>query len=226
MLHGVRWVLFDAVGTLIYADPPVAEVYFAAARQFGSSLAVAEIRNRFAAALSIEQGTDAAKLDRPPTSEAEERERWRRIVASVIDDTASSDILFEQLWAHFARPEHWRVYDDVAPALMSLSSRGIRLGIASNFDSRLHFVVAGNAALWSLEQAFVSSEIGYVKPDQRFFAAVKERLNAAAAEIMLVGDDEVNDSAGAAAAGWRNIFLDRKGGAAVAGAIRSLEELI
>jgi len=74
MLQGIRWVLFDAVGTLIEADPPVAEVYLAAARQFGSLLSVDEIQHRFAAALRVEQGVESATLDRPPTSEAQERE--------------------------------------------------------------------------------------------------------------------------------------------------------
>src|SRR5687767_8755154 len=76
LLGGVRWVLFDAVGTLIDAEPPVAEVYFAAARDFGSSQSIAEIQARFSAALVTEQGADATKLERLPTSEAQEQERW------------------------------------------------------------------------------------------------------------------------------------------------------
>jgi putative hydrolase of the HAD superfamily len=225
MLDGVRWVLFDAVGTLIDAQPPVAEAYFAAARQYGSSLSVAEIRKRFAAALRAEQGADSTRLDRPLTDEAQECERWRRIVAAVIDDAVNGDALFEQLWEHFAHPEHWRPYDDVCPALNALAQGGFRLGIASNFDARLQRIISGRIELHSIEHVFVSSEVGHIKPDPRFFAKIQERLGARPSEIMLVGDDEVNDLAGASAAGWRHVLLDRDGTCQISGAIRSLAEL-
>jgi putative hydrolase of the HAD superfamily len=209
MPGGIRWILFDAVGTLIYADPPVAKVYHAAARRFGSSLAIATIQQRFTAVLREELRTDAVSLDRPPTNEAAERDRWQRIVAAVIDDVASGEELFEQLWLHFAQPQHWRMYDDVAPTLERLRSHGFCLGIASNFDSRLEAIVAAHSALAACDAVFVSSAIGYAKPDPRFFAAVEERLGASPAEIVLVGDDEVNDVRGAAAAGWRAEYLNR-----------------
>ena len=107
-----------------------------------------------------------------------------------------------------------------------LRQRGYRLGIASNFDARLRRVVSGNTTISALEQIFVSSEIGYVKPDPRFFAAVQQRLGAAPEQIMLVGDDELNDIAGAAAAGWRNVLLSRDARCNLPGAIRSLRELL
>ena len=225
MLHGVRWVLFDAVGTLNYPDPPVAEVYFGAARQFGSSLCVSEIETRFSGALLAEQRAASGKLERPPTSEIQERERWRRIVAGVIDDVLRPEELFAQLWEHFSRSEHWGVYTDVSPALEALVDSGVRVGIASNFDARLRSVVAGLPGLQPIERFFVSSEIGFVKPDPRFFAAVQERLGATGSEIMLAGDDEVNDIAGAAAAGWRSVFLDRGGRLRVPGVIGSLTDI-
>ena len=224
MQGGIRWILFDAVGTLIYADPPVAEVYHAAAQPFGSRLPIETIRQRFAAALCAEQSAagchvhacvggpapqSGVHLLRPPTSEAAEHERWRRIVTRVIDDVENGDELFEQLWRHFAAPGHWRVYDDVPSAFYALRSRGFHVGIASNFDGRLHAIVAAHAALAACEAVFVSSEISYAKPDPRFFAHVQERLGVLPAEIVLIGDDEINDVAGATAAGWRAAYLDR-----------------
>src|SRR5687767_12237594 len=124
MLEGIHWILFDAVGTLIYADPPVADVYHAISQQFGSRLTKDEIRRRFPRALAAEHS------DSRPTSEAHERERWRRIVASVIDDVGDAkNKVFERLWQHFAQPRHWRLFDDVSTALLDLHRRGFRLGI-------------------------------------------------------------------------------------------------
>ena len=125
MLASVRAILFDAVGTLIHPDPPVADVYFEAGRRHGSRLAQIEIHRRFRAAF---QQTAAVIA----TSEERELQRWRRIVATVFDDVAQgAGPLFDELWGHFAQPQHWQVYPDVEPALKVLSDRNIKLGIAS-----------------------------------------------------------------------------------------------
>jgi putative hydrolase of the HAD superfamily len=210
------WILFDAVGTLIYPDPPVAEVYYAAGRRFGSQ---SEIEARFRLAL-------AAGQTGGPTSEANERERWRRIVRQVLDDvTTQRDALFEAMWNHFAQPQHWRLYDDAAATLEPLRGCGWKLGIASNFDSRLNNIVAGHPPLRSCDAVFVSSEVGYTKPDSRFFKAIEQRLQTHPGQILLVGDDEAADVQGATSAGWRVLLLKRDG-FCPEGAIRTLNELL
>ncbi len=219
MLNGIEWVLFDAVGTLIYPEPEVATAYHAAGREFGSRLEPAEIRTRFKAALRQSQG------ECEPTSEARERERWRGIVASVLDDVPKdAEALFERLWEHFAAPQHWRTFDDVA-VLSELAARGFNIGIASNFDGRLKDILAGHPVLAGCTNVFVSSEIGFTKPDVRFFREVEQRLGVGASRIALVGDDELADVAGATAAGWRAVRLDRNCQRTSAGTIRSLGEL-
>ena len=172
LIHAeIRWILFDAVGTLIYADPPVADVYHAASHEFGSRLTVDEIRRRFASALS------ASRCSGSFTNESQERERWRLIVSQVIDDVPGhQEAIFERLWNHFGQPRHWRLYNDVAGAFGKLTKRGYRLGIASNFDARLRQIVAGHPPLAACNEVFVSSEVGFTKPDLRFFRTIEDRL--------------------------------------------------
>ncbi len=220
MLDGIEWVLFDAVGTLIYPEPDVATAYHAVAREFGSRLEPAEIRTRFKGALRQSQG------ECEPTSETRERERWRGIVASVFDDVEKgSDALFERLWEHFAAPHHWRTFDDVT-VLGELATRGFKIGIASNFDGRLKGILAGHPVLAGCTEVFVSSEIGYTKPDARFFREIERCLGVPASRIALVGDDEIADVAGATAAGWRAVRLEWNGERAKPGTIWSLAELL
>jgi putative hydrolase of the HAD superfamily len=218
--EGVRWVLFDAVGTLIYCHPPVADVYHEAGQRFGSRLTVAQIQQRFRDAL-------AAKLDGElATSEANEVEHWRRLVGSILNDVPESgSAIFDRLWQHFGQAENWRLYDDVADTLAALAGRGYRLGIASNFDDRLRKIVRGHPPLALCEQVFVSSQIGYRKPDRRFFREVARRLDVSPAEIALVGDDELCDVQGARQAGWRAVRLDRGGTPISPGTIDTLAEL-
>jgi putative hydrolase of the HAD superfamily len=222
---GVRWILFDAVGTLIYPDPPVAEAYHDVARDFQSQLTVADIEQRFRSAFASEFHNGPG-LTRPPTTEQSERNRWRRIVTAVLEDVRSAGSEpFERLWQHFASPASWRVLDDVPAAVAALQARGFRLGIASNFDSRLHQIVAGHAPLAACERVFVSSEIGFSKPDGRFFSEVQRQLAAGGEEILLVGDDYVNDWLGATSAGWRALLIEREAVAAAPGSLRRLGQL-
>jgi putative hydrolase of the HAD superfamily len=184
-LAGIRHVLFDAVGTLIYPAPSVAEVYAALGQQFGSRLSAAEIRPRFAVAFGREAPTFT-------TSEPGERRRWQQIVAEVFDDV-TGDALFESLWHHFASGQHWRLFDDVSDTWQELEGRGFQPGIASNFDGRLRTVIQSLAPLDSCQSLFISAELGYAKPDPRFFAAIERHLQAEPRELLLVGDDPVRD---------------------------------
>jgi putative hydrolase of the HAD superfamily len=219
MLDGIRWVLFDAVGTLIYADPPVPEVYHAVGRQLGSQLSVDYIRKRFPEVFAAHQHVGLV------TTEEIERERWRSIVQQVIVDAPHErDAIFETLWQHFAQPQHWRLYADVADVLTALRRR-LHVGIASNFDGRLKRIISGHPPLAACEAVLLSSEIGYAKPDPRFFQAAQEQLGVAPAAIALVGDDEVADVQGATSAGWRAIRLDRNK-AQVPGSIQTLAQLL
>lgn len=212
--------MFDAVGTLLYPDPPVAEAYHVAGQKFGSRLSMNEIRGRFRAALSVNQACGES------TNEARERDRWRRIVRTVIDDvTEGHEALFETLWQHFAQPQHWRTFDDVE-ALDELRLRGYRIGIASNFDDRLIRIAAAQPSLAACELIFVSSNVGFTKPDGRFFRTIEERIGVNPSQIALVGDDEISDVQGATQAGWKAGRLDRSGSISSPETIRSIAELL
>jgi putative hydrolase of the HAD superfamily len=254
MDRAIRAVVFDAVGTLLYAAPPVADVYHLAGWQHGSRLERDEIGRRLRAAFAASEASEEANQDgvgsvfqptdsengegsnrerlptsltRRPTSESAERQRWRGIVTSIFTDVPDADgSLFRTLWNHFAQPENWRLFDDVLLVLSALGQRGLRLAVASNFDRRLHAIRAAHLPLAVCEQTFISSEIGYPKPDPRFFSAAAQQLGLPPDEILLVGDDWTNDILGAQAAGWKARFLDRKGRANKQGAIKTLAELL
>ena len=162
-----------------------------------------------------------------PVSEAGERERWRQIVREIFDDvTAADDGLFGSLWQHFAEGQHWALFDDVPAAWQGLTQRGFELGIASNFDARLHNVCRHLPPLNACKLRFVSSEVGFAKPDPRFYTTVAERLSASPQELLLVGDDPRCDYEPALAAGWQAIQIDREADQSTPSVIRDLRELL
>lgn len=206
LLAGARAVFFDAVGTLLFPAAPPADTYAAAARRQGVALDPALVHTRFVAAFAAEEAADRAAGW--VTSEARERERWRRIVAAALPDLPDPDAAFAELWEHFARPEAWVVNADAERAFENLARRGLVVGIGSNLDARLTRVVAGHAALAPVAgRVVVSAAVGHRKPSSHFFVAVTRAAGCEARTIAFVGDDAENDYRGAASAGMRAVLL-------------------
>ena len=203
----IRAVVFDAVGTLIHPAVPAPQKYAEVAARYGCHSSVEEIRSRFLLAFRAEELLDRA--NGWTTSEAREVERWRRIVAGTITD---DDDCFRELYDHYARPDAWAVDADAARDFAGLRERGLVLGLASNYDSRLESVVEGHAELRGLRPNIViSSRVGHRKPGGAFFEAVQSLVGFSADEIAFVGDDVENDFEGAKAAGMAVILLDPRG---------------
>ena len=200
----IRAVLFDAVGTLIRPEPKVAEAYLSAARRFGADrgLSSSQVEVRFHAAYARQE-----TLDRESgwvTDEARERRRWQDIVAEVFGDPPQGPQLFDTLWDHFARAKNWALIDAAGDKLAAARNAGLIVGVASNFDARLRRILADFPRINQnvRENVFLSSEIGWRKPSPNFFRAIEAALRLSPAELLLVGDDEVNDCQAARAAGW------------------------
>jgi putative hydrolase of the HAD superfamily len=208
MWDRIAGIVFDAVGTLIKPDPSVAMAYTAAARRQGVELEPEEVRARFHAhfqsdAVHGEQGVLS-------TDEETERRRWRQIVCGVLPEIPEPERAFNELWEHFSRPESWRCFPDVAPALRALKSMGIELCVGSNFDGRLRGVVQGLPELASwVDSLVISSEVGYRKPHASFFRAACAHLGLPPERVLCVGDDLENDVRGAIRAGLSGLLLDR-----------------
>lgn len=221
---GVRAITFDAAGTLLDPHPSVGAVYAEVAAAHGLAAPADELERRFRAAFKAR-----AKQPRPRTDEAAEREFWRDLCDDVFAPFAGAAAMtrvFPELWETFAEARRWRPRDDAAHVLETLHHRRYRVAVLSNWDARLHRVLAGHGwTRWLNAGAFISSELGAEKPDPLIFARTAERLGCAPYEILHVGDSPVQDAAGARGAGWHAALL---GGPASDGvsAISRLGELL
>ena len=218
--EGIAAVFFDAGGTLIHAEPSPGDVYAEVGRRFGSRVDAATARARFRDAFRRRQGHPDLT-----TSEAVEDAFWRGVVAEVLADV-TADGCYRTLFAHFARPEAWRADPEAATVLPALAERGLLIGLCSNFDTRLHGIVAGLPELRAARRVVVSSEVGWRKPAPAFFAAVARAAALPPERILVVGDDPVNDYQGARAAGMAARLLDPHGRFAGPDRISSLANLL
>ena len=225
-----RWVVFDAVGTLIQPNPSVSVAYHAIAARHGSRLTVSQISERFRRAFRESESKrfldDQPDCTRWQSNNAIEIARWRWIVNEVVTDVGDGERCFTELWDHFAHPASWSCFDDVKETLSALADAGYRMAIASNFDSRLHAVCDENSALRPIEHRFVSSETGFRKPAPEFYSAVISHCGSPAREILMVGDDPEHDVAGPKTAGMQAVLLDRRATNAHDNSIESLHQLV
>jgi putative hydrolase of the HAD superfamily len=210
---GPRWVVFDAVGTLIFPALPIADVYFRVGRSHGSTRLTAQIAQSFRRVFEDDDRADLLEQTSGqwrcrPTSESRERERWRSIVGRVLDDV-EGDACFDELFRYFGCSEAWKCFDDVQPCLDGLAARGASVAVASNFDARLDTICAELQPLRGLSPILVSSRMGFRKPDVRFFQQVLTALDCGPDEILFVGDDLRNDVEAARSAGIAAVQIDR-----------------
>lgn len=202
----IRAVFFDAVGTLIDPVPSAADAYHLIGQAHGLAIDRAVIAERFHAAFRDQEEFDGRQEWR--VDEERERQRWRRIIEAVFLNERVADALFETLWAHFADPASWRVAAGASEVLRALAGLGLTIGIASNFDARLHRLIDGLPALAPVGPRVISSEVGWRKPSPRFFDAVARAAGCEPSEIAFIGDRRDLDYDGPAAAGMHAVLLD------------------
>lgn len=205
---GVRHVVFDVVGTLVEPWPTVPVAYQRAARRQGLECSAEDLRGRFAEAWRRQEAIDANSLTPFATSRAREVERWRGIVHDVFAADAPEgvrEMVFCDLWEHFADPGAWRALDAGTRLVEAALDAGCGVALASNFDERLLAIAGRVDPLCRAAHVFASSELGWRKPAAEFFRTVERRLGAVAGELLLVGDDPRLDVAAARAVGWRSL---------------------
>ncbi|MET0644077.1 MAG: HAD-IA family hydrolase [Candidatus Binatia bacterium] len=209
----IKAIFFDAAGTLIKPARRVGETYAVLAQKYGVEPSAAEITERFrlcfhsAPPLAF-PGTPAARI------EDLERAWWKELVRRVFepwDGVQRFDDYFAELFAYFAQPDAWALYPEVAETLPVLERRGLVLSVISNFDSRLIGILQGLGAAHWFEHIFVSSRVGYAKPDRQIFHTALERHSLEAGDALHVGDSEEKDLLGANRAGLKGVLVERNG---------------
>lgn len=212
----VRAVFLDAAGTLVHVREPVGAGYARVAAGLGITLDPDSAGAAFRAAWQER---------RPPVypngqpSEAIDRAWWKSLVLEVLERCGVPDAIstprrlecFEALFAHYARPDAWRLYPEVIGVLDGLARAGIRQLVVSNFDRRLHGILEGLGIRDRFDGIVLSSESGAAKPSPWIF---RRALDAAGpglepGDCLHAGDDPVADWMGAERAGLQVFRVER-----------------
>ena len=147
-----------------------------------------------------------------------EQEYWLRFSRSTLEKATGEPVTdeltrraLELLRAAFRNPAAWRVYPDVVPAMEALRDDGVRMGVVSNWDSRLPAILEMLGLGDYFEALGVSHLEGLEKPDPGLFLCVLRKMGARPEEALHVGDIPAVDYGGARAAGVDCLLVDRRG---------------
>ena len=117
----------------------------------------------------------------------------------------------ERIYAEWATNHHFEIYEDVAPVLASLASKGLILGAISNSHRSLDAFKAHFKLDTMLGTTISSAEHGFMKPHPSIFEAALAHARVEASEALMVGDSLKADIEGARAVGMRGVLLRRSG---------------
>lgn len=205
--QSVRTLLLDAGGVLVR---PGFERLAKALRARGVEADPA----RLAAA----EGLAKRQLDRPPVPElsTDEERGWLYfdllLQHAGIPRSAATDGALRELKDWHDRFNAWdEVPEGVREALARLRASGRRLAVVSNANGTVVTLFRRLGLLEAFDAILDSAIEGVEKPDPRLFRLALDRLGAAAATALHVGDMYEIDVVGARAAGLRAVLVDADG---------------
>jgi putative hydrolase of the HAD superfamily len=146
------------------------------------------------------------------TSRDESHRFWTRLYASLLEhlgvrDPEAPEVLYET----FSDPSNYELFEDALPALDALSSRGVKLGVISNFESWLNVMLDHLEIRGRFEVLAISGDLGWEKPDPRIFKWAMEEAGAQPHECLHVGDNPHFDAIPAQQLGMAGVLVDRFG---------------
>jgi putative hydrolase of the HAD superfamily len=197
----MRAVTFDVGGTLIEPYPSVGHVYSEVAARHGVGRLEPELLDR--RFREVWQALENFSYT---------REGWAKIVDATfsgLTDLAPGRTFFPDLYARFAEPGAWRIFDDVVPTLEALKARDLKLGVISNWDERLRPLLRGLHLDHYFASIIISCEAGVTKPDPAIFVRAVEQLGVGPGAVLHIGDSLEADVRGAQAAGFAAVQLRR-----------------
>ena len=205
-------IFFDVGGTLVDVSPSVGAVYATACARRGVRVGSSDLQSAFDRAWVTLSEEVPRGADRYRLFAGGEREWWERVSTHAFDlcgVPASGRPPADELRAVFARPEAWKIYPEARDALADLKRRGHRLGVLSNWDSRLPELLASLDLDAHFDAVIYSAAAGYEKPHPAIFTAALDALHVDPSRAVHIGDRLEEDYAGAKAAGLRALLVRR-----------------
>ncbi|MEV6037359.1 HAD family hydrolase [Nonomuraea sp. NPDC052116] len=207
-MPGVKGVLFDLDGTLFdhrgAADAAI--IAWVTAHSPGHP--------RLDEVPALWAGLEAVYLAMWQAGECSAQEQRRRRLRALCQELAvpaPGDL--DAAYADFGERyrQGWIAYPDAAGAVAELG--GFALGVLTNGVLPMQEAKVRTIGLADLVGPVLTGEVlgGHFKPSPASYTGAAAALGLAPEQVLLVGDDVINDVTGPAATGMRSVWLDRLG---------------
>ena len=207
----ITTAFFDAGETLLGPRPSWSGLSTAILKQRGHDVTVEQLQAawRETGQIFLAAADEGRTFS---TSRDESHTFWTRLYASLLEHLGVEDAEApEVLYQTFSDPSNYGLFDDALPALDALSSRGVRLGVISNFESWLGSMLDHLDIKGRFEVLAISGDLGWEKPDPRIFKWAMEEAGAEPHECLHVGDSPHFDAIPARQLGMTGVLIDRYG---------------
>ena len=209
----IKMVFFDAGGTLFDVAEPVGNTYAMIAQQHGKIVSPELLQQNFGIVFKqmppLSFGNDLAE----EALVREEYQWWFQLVSQVFSDCGefkNFSRFFADVYFHYEELKAWKLFDDVIPALEKLREMRIKIGVISNFDSRLNTLLEGFGLAKYFDTIHISSRVGSAKPQPEIFNSALQANKILPSEAVHIGDSLIEDYQAAINAGLSAWLIERK----------------
>ena len=193
---GWRAVTVDVGGCLIEPRERVADVYARTARSIGIDYVTSETASHdFKEAFAKFRGSDEPNAMRYYD---DGKSFWRKVIGHVLSrggtrasaDDAVVETMLTKLYEYYEHPSAWYVAHGAVDAISRLRRSGVKVAVASNWDSRLPKLLESLDLARHFDAVVVSAIEGCEKPSKEFFTKCLNAVDVPASATLHVGDDE------------------------------------
>ncbi len=207
----VRAVFFDAGYTLLCMEPDQETLFLRTCAKMDVVIDINKLSTAVKHA-NVMLGPKPANAVPVPFSQDSVDRFWityhRELLAGCATEVGAADFA-PDIYRAFTAALDWRVYDDVRDLLASLRSRGLALGVVSNWTGDLDSVLDRIGLRAEFDFVLDSAHFGFEKPHPDIFVEALRRAGCAPHNALHVGDSPEHDVDGALASGLHAVLLDR-----------------
>lgn len=205
-------MFLDAADTLFYIKGGVGYVYWSVAKKYGATSTPEQIEKAFGKAFKSAPPLTFAGIT-SKERKVNEKIWWFNVVKDVFTEVgmfSNFEDYFDELFETF-RASAWTLFPETTEVLSTIRKMGLKLGIISNFDTRVYDVFTELGILDFIDTFVISSEAGFAKPSQGIFNKALKEIGETASQSLHVGDSLELDYYGARSVGINALLLDKKG---------------
>ncbi len=207
----IEAVFFDAGETLLSPQPSWSELSVKVLGDRGHHVTLEQMREawRYGGDHFIRASEEGRLFS---TSQGESHAFWTTLYADMLSfleiaDEGAPQVLYET----FSDPSNYALFADALPTIEEFRSRGVKLGVISNFEGWLKTLLDVLGIRESFDVIAISGDLGWEKPDARIFEWAMDEAGVKPAASLHVGDSPNFDAQPAHDLGMTGVLLDRHG---------------